>query len=632
MQNFINKIEQTGELLRIKTKVNTELEIAEIADRMSKQPGGGKALLFENNSTDFPVLINALGSEKRMQIALNVNDFDDIGKEIERLFKTMTSPKKGFFDKLKMLPELSSISSYMPKILSGKGKSQEIIHDNPDLSILPILKTWSRDGGKFITFPQVITKEPVTGIRNVGMYRMQVFEKDLTGMHWHKHKVGARHFSEYKKLGEKMPIAVALGGHPSLTYAATAPLPDNIDEYMLAGFLRKEKVKMVKAITQDIEVPEEADIIIEGYVDPQEDFIWEGPFGDHTGFFSLPDWYPKFHITCITHKKDAVYPATVVGIPPMEDAWIARATERIFLAPIKLTMLPEMTDMNIPDAGVAHNLTLVSIEKSFSGQAQKVMSSLWGAGQMMFNKMLIVFDEEVKISDYLQATKIFSENVNPADDLNFIKGPLDILDHSSSKFAYGSKIGFDATKKYEEEKSEEKTLKVNLKTIEIDILRIKNKYPEIKEMNDELLRLDISFLFISVEKNKTNHIKELSQQLVREEGIKKVKFLIFVDFPVNVFDIEQTSWILANNIEPLRDCFVYKPENELSVSHLAIDGTRKRADIDNFKRDWPDIVTSDEETIKLVNEKWKEYNIGEFISSPSEKYKHLIMSKTAVVE
>jgi len=632
MQNFINKIEQTGELLRIKTKVNTELEIAEIADRMSKQPGGGKALLFENNGTDFPVLINALGSEKRMQIALNVNDFDDIGKEIERLFKTMTSPKKGFFDKLKMLPELSSISSYMPKILSGKGKSQEIIHDNPDLSILPILKTWSRDGGKFITFPQVITKDPVTGIRNVGMYRMQVFEKDLTGMHWHKHKVGARHFSEYKKLGEKMPIAVALGGHPSLTYAATAPLPDNIDEYMLAGFLRKEKVKMVKAITQDIEVPEEADIIIEGYIDPQEDFIWEGPFGDHTGFFSLPDWYPKFHITCITHKKDAVYPATVVGIPPMEDAWIARATERIFLAPIKLTMLPEMTDMNIPDAGVAHNLTLVSIEKSFSGQAQKVMSSLWGAGQMMFNKMLIVFDEEVKISDYLQATKIFSENVNPADDLNFIKGPLDILDHSSSKFAYGSKIGFDATKKYEEEKSEEKTLKVNLKTIEIDILRIKNKYPEIKEMNDELLRPGISFLFISVEKNKKNHIKELSQQLVREEGIKKVKFLIFVDFPVNVFDIEQTSWILANNIEPLRDCFVYKPENELSVSHLAIDGTRKRADIDNFKRDWPDIVTSDEETIKLVNEKWEEYNIGEFISSPSEKYKHLIMSKTAVVE
>ena len=632
MQNFINKIEQAGELIRIKTKVNTELEIAEIADRMSKSKNGGKALLFENNGTNFPVLINALGSEKRMQIALNVNNFNEIGEELEAMFKNITSPKKGFFDKLKMLPELALISSYMPKTVSGKGQSQEIIHKNPDLSILPILKTWSRDGGNFITFPQVITKDPVTGIRNVGMYRMQVFEKNLTGMHWHKHKVGARHFNEYKKLGKKMPIAVALGGHPALTYAATAPLPDNIDEYMLAGFLRKEKVKLVKAITQDIDVPAEADIIIEGYIDPSEDFIWEGPFGDHTGFFSLPDWYPKFHVSCITHKKNAVYPATVVGIPPMEDAWIARATERIFLAPIRLTMLPELADMHIPDAGVAHNLTLVSIEKSFAGHAHKVMTALWGAGQMMFNKMLIVFDKNIKISDYKQAAKIFSENVNPAEDINFMKGPLDILDHSSSKFAYGSKLGFDATKKYDEEKSENKNLKINLKTVEIDILQLKKKYSEIKEINDDLLRQDISFLFISVKKNKPNHIKELSQQLVKEEGIKKVKFFIFVDYPVNVFDIEQTTWIFANNVEPLRDCFIFKSENPGEVSHLIIDGTRKRADIDNFKRDWPDIVTSDKETINLVDKKWEEYGIGEFISSPSEKYKHLIMSKNAVVE
>ncbi len=632
MQNFINKIKQAGELVRIKTYVNTELEIAELADRMSKQPGGGKALLFENNGTEFPVLINALGSEKRMQIALDVNDFNEVGKEIETLFKTMTSPKKGFINKLKMLPELATISSYMPKSVSGKGQSQEVIHKNPDLSILPILKTWSRDGGKFITFPQVITKDPITGIRNVGMYRMQVFEKDLTGMHWHKHKVGARHFSEYKKLEKKMPIAVALGGHPVLTYAATAPLPDNIDEYMLAGFLRKEKVKMVKAITQDIEVPAEADIIIEGYVDPQEDFIWEGPFGDHTGFFSLADWYPKFHITCITHKKDAVYPATVVGIPPMEDAWIARATERIFLAPIKLTMLPEMTDMNIPDAGVAHNLTLVSIEKSFAGHAQKVMSSLWGAGQMMFNKMLAVFDEGVNISNYKQAAQIVSKNVNPVTDLVFMKGPSDVLDHSSSKFAYGSKLGIDATTKYEEEKSNTETLKFNLKTIEIDILQLKKKYPEIKEINDELLKDEISFLFISLEKNKKQHVLNLAEQLILDEDVKKVKFLIFVDFPVNVFDIEQTTWIFANNIEPMRDCYILKSNNESEISYLIVDGTRKRADIDNFKRDWPDIVTSDEETINLVDNRWEEYGLGEFIPSPSVKYKHLIMSKTAVVE
>jgi len=632
MQNFIHKLEQAGELVRVTTKVNTELEIAEIADRMAKQDGGGKALLFENNGTDFPVLINGFGSEKRMQIALEVNNFNEIGKEIETLFKSMTSPKKGFIDKLKMLPELATISSYMPKSISGKGKSQEIIYKDPDLSILPILKTWSRDGGKFITLPQVITKDPNTGIRNVGMYRLQIFEKDLTGMHWHKHKVGARHLSEYKKLGKLMPIAVALGGHPTLTYSATAPLPDNIDEYMLAGFLRKEKVKMVKAVTQDIEVPAEADIIIEGYVDPQEELIWEGPFGDHTGFFSLADWYPKFHVTCITHKKDAIFPATVVGIPPMEDAWIARATERIFLSPIKITMLPEIDDMNIPDAGVAHNLTIVSIEKSFSGHALKVMNSLWGAGQMMFNKMLTVFDDNVNIADYLQAAKVLSETVEPEFDIHFMRGPLDILDHSSTKFAYGSKMGIDATKKYDEEIPTSKKLNVNVKNIEIDIIQLKNKYSEINEINDNLLKHDISFLFISIEKDKKQHVEKLAEQLVNEEGIKKVKFLIFLDYPVNVFDIEQATWIFANNIEPMRDCFILKSENENNVSHLAIDGTRKRADIDNFKRDWPDIVTSDEATINLIDERWKEYGIGEFISSPSIKYKHLILSKTAVVK
>jgi 4-hydroxy-3-polyprenylbenzoate decarboxylase len=275
-----------------------------------------------------------------------------------------------------------------------------VIHGDSDLTILPVLKTWSRDGGPFITFPQVITIDPVSGIRNVGMYRMQVFEKNLTGMHWHKHKTGARHFNAYKKLGKIMPVAVALGGDPVLTYAATAPLPDNIDEYLLAGFLRKKRVKLVKAVTQDIDVPEEADIIIEGYIDPSEDFIYEGPFGDHTGFFSLADWYPKFHVTCITHKKNAVYPATVVGIPPMEDAWIAKATERIFLTPIKLTMIPELEDMNIPDVGVAHNLTMVSYRKSFSGQSGKIMNALWGAGQMMFNKILITFDSDVQLENY----------------------------------------------------------------------------------------------------------------------------------------------------------------------------------------------------------------------------------------
>jgi 4-hydroxy-3-polyprenylbenzoate decarboxylase len=632
MQKFINDIEKAGELIRIKTFTDTHTEISEITDRMSKQPGGGKALLFENTGKAFPVLMNALGSQKRIQIALRVNDLEDIGKEIMQLFKNFTGYKNNLFEKLKLLPELASISSFMPKRISGRGKCQEVIHGDSDLTILPVLKTWSRDGGPFITFPQVITIDPVSGIRNVGMYRMQVFEKNLTGMHWHKHKTGARHFNAYKKLGKIMPVAVALGGDPVLTYAATAPLPDNIDEYLLAGFLRKKRVKLVKAVTQDIDVPEEADIIIEGYIDPSEDFIYEGPFGDHTGFFSLADWYPKFHVTCITHKKNAVYPATVVGIPPMEDAWIAKATERIFLTPIKLTMIPELEDMNIPDVGVAHNLTMVSYRKSFSGQSGKIMNALWGAGQMMFNKILITFDSDVQLENYEQAAKTLSQNVDPEYDIVFVKGPLDILDHSSSKFAYGSKAGLDATIKYSEELRTDVDIMIKTEEIKINSELIKSKYKEVKEINSDLLKKGISAVFISIQKSRENQVKDLSSLLFEEEGFNQVKFLIAVDHPVEVFDVEQTVWVLAGNLEPERDCFVFKAKTEKDISHIAFDGTRKRKDLDRFKRDWPDIVTSDDATIELVNKRWPEYNIGEFIESPSLKYKTLVLSTTAVVE
>ncbi len=525
LSEFIERIEAAGELVRIKTRVSTELEIAEIADRMSKAPGGGKALLFENNGTDFPVLINGLGSLKRMHLALNVNNFSEISDDIEALFKKMTGPKKSFMDKLKMLPELAKVAKFMPKTKGGKGASQEVIHKNPDLSIIPVLKTWSRDGGKFITFPQVITQDPHTGIRNIGMYRLQILSKNETGMHWHKHKVGERHYREYKALGEKMPIAVALGGDPACTYSAVAPLPDNVDEYMLAGFLRKQKVTMVKAITQDIYVPAEADFIIEGYVDPLEEKIWEGPFGDHTGFFSLADWYPKFHVTCITHRKQAIYPATVVGIPPMEDAYIARATGGIFKAPIKITMLPEMEDMNIPDAGVAHNLTLVSIHKTFSGHAQKIINSLWGAGQMMFNKMLLTTDASVNVHDYKQLAQYCSQHIDPQFDIHFMRGPLDVLDHSSSKFAFGSKIGIDATKKYPEEISGEKVANPKLAGTIINTQSLKEKYPALRSVNLTLLEDEISAIFISIEKTKGGEVRQLAQNLFSESGIKQVKFI-----------------------------------------------------------------------------------------------------------
>ena len=404
---FIKTLEEAGELVRIREYVNPHLEITEITDRISKQYG--PALLFEKTGYDFPVLINSMGTEKRMAMALGVEKLDDLAHQIEDLFKTFTAPKNSFLDKLKLLPQLGEVASWMPKKISGRGACQQVVMTNPDVTKLPVLKCWPEDGGPFITLPVIQTKDPHTGIRNVGLYRMQVFGPTLTGMHWHRHKVSARHFNEYKKLGQKMPVVVTIGGDPAYAYCGTAPLPDGVDEFMLAGFIRKKRVELVQCLTQDMQVPADVDFVIEGYIDPSEDFILEGPFGDHTGFYSLADYYPRFHITAITHRKDAVYTATIVGIPPQEDAWIGKATERIFLAPIKMTMVPEIVDMVLPVEGVFHNLVIVKIRKEYPGQALKVMNSLWGAGQMMFTKMMVVVDGDVNIHDNLEVARYISK-------------------------------------------------------------------------------------------------------------------------------------------------------------------------------------------------------------------------------
>jgi 4-hydroxy-3-polyprenylbenzoate decarboxylase len=419
-QEFINCLEEAGELLRIKAYVNPVLEISEITDRVSKSGKGGKALLFENTGYAFPVLMNAYGSERRICMALGVKNLNDVAEEIEQLFKKLSTPVENIFDKLKLLPKLGQFASWMPKVKNGRGECQEVIMAEPDITKLPVITCWPKDGGPFLTLPVIHTKDPLSGIRNVGMYRMQVFGPILTGMHWHKHKVSAKHFNEYKKLNIKMPVSVVLGGDPVYAYTATAPLPENVDEYMLAGFLRKKKVDLVRCITQpQIEVPADADFVIEGYVDPADELIWEGPFGDHTGYYSLPDWYPRFHITAITHRKNAIYPATIVGIPPQEDAWLGKATERIFLAPIKMTLVPEIIDMDMPVEGVFHNLVIAQINKDYAGQGQKVMNALWGAGQMMFNKILILVDKGVKIQDYLSLSQYVSASINPATDIYF---------------------------------------------------------------------------------------------------------------------------------------------------------------------------------------------------------------------
>ncbi|MBA2422638.1 MAG: menaquinone biosynthesis decarboxylase [Chitinophagales bacterium] len=631
LRHFVEDLEKAGELLRVKEYVNPHLEITEIVDRFSKH--NGRALLFENNGSDFPLLINAFGSQKRICMALGVDHLDDISGEISLLFKTMMKPKENILDKLMMLPKLSQLASWMPKVKSGRGECQQVIMDHPDITKLPIMTCWPEDGGPFLTLPVINTKDPNTGVRNAGLYRMQVFGPTVTGMHWHKHKVSAKHFNEYKKLKKIMPVAVALGGDPVYTYAATAPLPENVDEYMLAGFLRKKKVELVKCITNDMEVPADADIIIEGYVDPDEEYILEGPFGDHTGYYSLADYYPRFHITCITHKHDAIYPSTIVGIPPQEDAWLGKATERIFLAPIKMTLVPEIVDMELPIEGVFHNLTIVKIAKDYPGQAQKVTNAMWGAGQMMFNKMLVVVDESVDIHNYGAVAKTICENVDPQQDIFFSQGPMDVLDHSCSKFAYGGKMCIDATKKYPEE------LRVSFHIDSIsnpgisflELESIKKDFPEIEDINVTLIDSGISIAFISIRKNRKNQIRELNETLFQQTALKTVKFLIYVEHTVDVKDIADVVWRWSNNVDPRRDSFIVVANENDSMAHIGFDGTRKTKELDDFEREWPNIICMDEETINMIDEKWETLGLGKFIASPSLKYRKQLYSGGAVV-
>lgn len=446
IRDFIDYLESKGDLKRINHPVDRDLEITEITDRVCKSQNN-KALLFENVSdTGIPVLMNAFGSRNRMAWALGVDDIETIAKEIQGLI-TQDIPE-GLLEKLKLLPKIAQFAQFPPKTVNS-APCQEV-ESKPDLDNIPILKCWPYDGGRFITLPLVITKDPATGVRNMGMYRMQVYDKCTTGMHWHLHKGGASHLREHKKLGkEKMEVAVAIGADPATIYSATAPLPDGIDEFLLAGFIRKRPVEIVKCKTVNLEVPAHAEIILEGYVDANEKRL-EGPFGDHTGYYSLSDDYPVFHITHITHRRNPIYPATIVGKPPMEDCYMGKATERIFLPLIKL-QLPEVVDINLPLEGVFHNLAFVSIKKSYPGQTKKVASAFWGLGQMMFTKIIVVVDDDINVQDTSEVLWRLGNNVSPRRDMMIVDGPLDVLDHASPTPNYGSKVMIDATKKLPEE-------------------------------------------------------------------------------------------------------------------------------------------------------------------------------------
>ena len=461
-RQFLDSLDQAGELKRIAFPVDTDLVISEWADREMKSPGGGKALLFEQptvngKSSQFPVAINTMGSNRRMALALQVNSVEDIAGEIQLLLKA--KPPTDLREGWSLLKQGIHLLHARPKQVQDaacqevvqildKGQESSIKHPASaplTLNDLPILKCWPKDGGRFITLPNVHTRDPETGARNVGVYRMQIFDEQTTAMHWQVHKVGARHGKRYYERGEPMPVAVTIGGDPVYTFAATAPLPDGVDEILFAGFLRRKSVELVRCKTIDLEVPADVDFVLEGFVQPGE-MRPEGPFGDHTGFYTAVEDYPVFHLTAITHRRDAIYPTTIVGIPPMEDFYMGDASVRIFLPVFKMNF-PEIVDMTLPPEGVFHNLVFVSIRKQYPYQAFKVMHGLWGMGQMMFSKYIVVVDEDCDVHNTGEVLFRLCANTDPARDTTVIKNPSDSLDHAPSQQNIGSHMGFDATRK-----------------------------------------------------------------------------------------------------------------------------------------------------------------------------------------
>jgi len=444
LREFIRFLEEKGELRRITTPVTQELEITEITDRVIKS--GGPALLFENvTGFSIPVLINMYGTHQRTAWALGVEKVDDLVARIEELLNLMHGPPKGLINKLRTLGQIVQLGSHQPKIVN-KAPCQEVViqGDDVDLYKFPIVKCWPLDGGPFVTLPLVITRDPESGVQNYGTYRMQVYDRQTTGMHWQTHKIGTHHYRLSHDLGlEKLDVAVALGGDPATVWTGSAPLPPDIDEMVMAGFIREERVDLVKAKTIDLMVPAQSEIVLEGYVIPGEERS-EGPFGDHTGYYSMEEPYPVFHVTCITHRKDPIYPAALVGRPPMEDYYMGKVTERIFLPMMKL-VLPELVDINMPAEGSFHNLVIVSIKKDYPGQGRKVMHGLWGLGLMSLTKTIIVVDDNVDVQNISEVAWRVTNNVDPGEDLVFADGPIDDLDIGSTSPKFGKKVGIDAT-------------------------------------------------------------------------------------------------------------------------------------------------------------------------------------------
>ena len=575
LKSYLKALKERNLLTEINVEVDADLEITEIADRVSKSYGN--ALLFNNvKGSKFPLVINAMGTYERLNLGLGVKDLDEIAHQIEDYMNVSTYVT--LMGKIKSIPKLAPLPFIFPRKVKS-APCQEVVSE-PDLDLLPIIKCWPDDGGKYITLPLVFTKDPDNGQQNVGMYRMQVYDNKTTGMHWHLHKDGKEIYEKYRKIGKRMPVSVALGCDPTIIYAATAPLPKMIDEMIFAGYLKKRPVELVKCVSNDIFVPAQAEIILEGYVDLEEKRL-EGPFGDHTGYYSLADMYPVFHLEKMTYRKDAVYPTTIVGKPPMEDCYLGKATERIFL-PLMKIQTPEIIDMDLPLEGVFHNCAIVSMKKAFPRHANKLLFALWGLGQMMYQKMIIVVDDHVNVHDYAAVAKAIQKNVIDPSHLIITEGPLDALDHASNRAYQGFRLGVDATEK---------------RNVEIDETYT---HPKTTDMPIEDL------LIIPFSKTKDDGTVKSMLHDLSKDPMAAERFVIVVDEWIKPDALSTVAWKVFNNIDPNRDMlFTKKPDGRLFIG---IDATKKGPE-DGLMRPWPDDIEMSLDIIKRVTERWSEYGI-----------------------
>ena len=597
LREFIEQLEINNELIRITDQVSPILEISEITDRISKQGGGGKALLFENvEGSKIPVLINAFGSTKRINLALGVQNIEKIPADIDKYLKIV--PPSSLLEKIKLLPMLLEAAAFPPKIVSSnQALCQEIIYsgDDVDLEKLPILQCWPSDAGRFITFPIVINRSIDRKLRNVGLYRMQVYDKKTTGMHWHIHKDGAHFFHDFRKENKVMECAVAIGADPTVCYAASAPLPYGIDEFLFAGFIRKSPVPLVKCKTVDLEVPATAEIVLEGFIDPSEMKL-EGPFGDHTGYYSQDGDYPVFHITAITHRKNPIYLTTLVGKPPQEDFYLGKATERIFL-PLMRTQLPEIIDMNMPAEGVFHNLVIISIEKRFPMQARRLMSALWGMGQMSFVKTIVVFDHTVDIQDTSTLLDKLFNQIDFTHDLFFSEGILDVLNHASDRAVYGSKLGIDLTEKIKGEDEFKRTLTNISSPPSLSPENIIETFTEITSCKIIEKKNNHKVALATIDKKFINQGLSLIEKFMSDDNFSLITVLVILEGHENINDSSTVMWKILNNIDPKRDIHLFK-------NRIGIDVTCKTGE-KNYAQIWPDEIRMSSQVIKTVDQKWK---------------------------